>query len=283
MILYGSEVSLKIKRGLKKKIDKIISNNKCLPKLAVVLVGDNPASLSYIKGKRKACEEVGILFDLRTLDKSSTSKDVIDTIELLNSDESVDGILVQLPLPKGLDEKDILEHIDPNKDVDGLTAINAGKLFLGEKTYVPCTPLGIMVLLEEAGVDLCGKNVVVIGRSNLVGLPVSRLLIASNATVTLCHSKTKDLKGVASKADILIVAIGKDRFIDDKYVKDGAVVIDVGINRIDGKLYGDVDFNKVKDKASVITPVPKGVGPMTIAMLLHNVINAYEVKNDREL
>ena len=277
MVIYGSEIAEKIKVDLKQEIDTLVANGKRPPKLSVVLVGQNPASLSYIKGKRKACEVAGIEFDLVTLSEDAGQAKLIETINDLNADASIDGILVQLPLPSGYDydEKVALELIAPSKDVDGLTSYNAGKLFLGEDGFAPCTPLGIMEILKAAEVDLNGKDVCVIGRSNLVGLPVMRLLVAENATVTLCHSRTVDLKEKARRADILIVAVGKPRYIDETYVKEQAVVIDVGINRVDGHLCGDVDFEKVKDHCSIITPVPKGCGPMTIAMLLKNVLKAY--------
>ena len=277
MIVYGSEIALKIKERIKLEIDEIKLANKRIPKLGVILVGDNPASISYIKGKSKACEEVGMDFELMSLKADVGQATLIEKIEMWNQDPSIDGILVQLPLPKGYDydEKYILEMVKPSKDVDGLTSSNAGKLFLGEECFAPCTPLGVMEILKDCQIDLCGKNVVVVGRSNLVGLPLSRLLIGANATVTVCHSKTNNLKEVCQRADVLIVTIGKARYINHEYVKDGAVVIDVGVNRVDGKLYGDVDFDSVKDKASIITPVPKGVGPMTIAMLIVNVLKAY--------
>ena len=277
MIVYGSEIALKIKERIKLEIDKIKLANKRIPKLGVILVRDNPASISYIKGKSKACEEVGMDFELMSLKADVGQATLIEKIEMWNQDPSIDGILVQLPLPKGYDydEKYILEMVKPSKDVDGLTSSNAGKLFLGEECFAPCTPLGVMEILKDCQIDLCGKNVVVVGRSNLVGLPLSRLLIGANATVTVCHSKTNNLKEVCQRADVLIVTIGKARYINHEYVKDGAVVIDVGVNRVDGKLYGDVDFDSVKDKASIITPVPKGVGPMTIAMLIVNVLKAY--------
>ena len=277
MIVYGSEIALKIKERIKLEIDEIKLANKRIPKLGVILVGDNPASISYIKGKSKACEEVGMDFELMSLKADVGQATLIEKIEMWNQDPSIDGILVQLPLPKGYDydEKYILEMVKPSKDVDGLTSSKAGKLFLGEECFAPCTPLGVMEILKDCQIDLCGKNVVVVGRSNLVGLPLSRLLIGANATVTVCHSKTNNLKEVCQRADVLIVTIGKARYINHEYVKDGAVVIDVGVNRVDGKLYGDVDFDSVKDKASIITPVPKGVGPMTIAMLIVNVLKAY--------
>ncbi|MGN1054406.1 MAG: bifunctional 5,10-methylenetetrahydrofolate dehydrogenase/5,10-methenyltetrahydrofolate cyclohydrolase, partial [Erysipelotrichaceae bacterium] len=260
----------------REKVNKYKEEGKRIPKLGVILVGNNPASVSYVKGKRKACEDTGMAFELKELKDTVSQAELITEIEKWNDDETVDGILVQLPLPEGIDEKTVIEHIDHKKDVDGLTSYNAGKLFLGEDGFVPCTPLGVMAILKEMNVDLEGKNAVVIGRSSLVGLPVSKLLLNKHATVTVCHSRTKNLKEIASRADVLVVAIGKARFINHEYVKEGAFVIDVGVNRVDGKLCGDVDFDDVIDKVSMITPVPKGVGPMTIAMLMNNVLKAYE-------
>lgn len=276
MIIYGSELALRYKADIREKVNKYKEEGKRIPKLGVILVGDNPASVSYVKGKRKACEDTGMAFELKELKDTVSQDELIAEIEKWNDDETIDGILVQLPLPEGIDENAVIEHIDHKKDVDGLTSYNAGKLFLGEDGFVPCTPLGVMAILKEMNVDLEGKNAVVIGRSSLVGLPVSKLLLNKHATVTVCHSRTKNLKEIASRADVLVVAIGKARFINHEYVKEGAFVIDVGVNRVDGKLCGDVDFNDVIDKVSMITPVPKGVGPMTIAMLMNNVLKAYE-------
>lgn len=276
MIIYGSELALRYKADIREKVNKYKEEGKRIPKLGVILVGDNPASVSYVKGKRKACEDTGMAFELKELKDTVSQDELIAEIEKWNDDETIDGILVQLPLPEGIDENAVIEHIDHKKDVDGLTSYNAGKLFLGEDGFVPCTPLGVMAILKEMNVDLEGKNAVVIGRSSLVGLPVSKLLLNKHATVTVCHSRTKNLKEIASRADVLVVAIGKARFINHEYIKDGAFVIDVGVNRVDGKLCGDVDINDVIDKVSMITPVPKGVGPMTIAMLMNNVLKAYE-------
>ena len=276
MIIYGSELALRYKADIREKVNKYKEEGKRIPKLGVILVGNNPASVSYVKGKRKACEDTGMAFELKELKDTVSQDELIAEIEKWNDDETIDGILVQLPLPEGIDENAVIEHIDHKKDVDGLTSYNAGKLFLGEDGFVPCTPLGVMAILKEMNVDLEGKNAVVIGRSSLVGLPVSKLLLNKHATVTVCHSRTKNLKEIALRADVLVVAIGKARFINHEYVKEGAFVIDVGVNRVDGKLCGDVDINDVIDKVSMITPVPKGVGPMTIAMLMNNVLKAYE-------
>lgn len=274
-IIYGSELSLRLKEELKNEVANLTQNRR-KPHLAVILVGENPASISYVKGKGKASNEVGFDFSLFTYSEEVTQNEIEEKIIALNQDKTVDGILVQLPLPKHLNERKILEMIDPDKDVDGLHPINAGRLFLGEDGFVPCTPLGVMALLKEMGVSLEGKDVVVVGRSNLVGLPLSRLLLKANATVTTCHSKTQNLAEICKRADILIVAIGKARFITKDYIKEHAYVIDVGVNRVDGKLCGDVDFENVKDYVSAITPVPKGVGPMTITMLLANTLKSYK-------
>ena len=277
-IIYGSEVAASIKEELKQEISLIKGR---LPKLCVVLVGNNPASLSYVKGKEKATIEVGMLSDVIRLDEQTSEQELIKLINQLNNDDSVDGILVQMPLPKHISENNIMEHISPKKDVDGLNPYNIGRLYLKEEGLFPCTPLGVIEILKISNIKIAGKNAVIVGRSKLVGNPVSKMLLDENATVTTCHSKTADLKAVCKSADILVVAIGKEKFITKDYVKDGAVVIDVGINRNEeGKLVGDVDFDDVKDIASFITPVPKGVGPMTIAMLLSNTYKAYKIREN---
>lgn len=270
-IVFGSELAKKLKDNLKEEVKSF----KRKPTLAIILIGDNVASLSYIKSKEKACSYIGINSILYRYEENTEQKDLINLIKELNSDDNIDGILVQLPLPSHINEREVLNTISPNKDVDGLTDINMGRLFTGQDSFVPCTPLGIMEILKEINVELKGKNVCVVGRSNLVGLPISRLLTKADATVTLCHSKTYNLSNITKQADILIVAIGKANFIDSTYIKDNAIVIDVGINKVNGSLCGDVNFNDVKDKVSYITPVPKGVGPMTVCMLMYNVIKAY--------
>ena len=244
------------------------------PKLVVVLVGDNPASLVYVRGKEKAAAEVGIDSRIDRLPATTSAQELLAHIEQLNQDDSVHGILVQLPLPDHIDEQTVIATISPEKDVDGFHAHNVGALAIGLPGFVPCTPLGVMKLLEYENIDMTGKHAVVIGRSNIVGKPLSQLLLKANATVTVCHSRTKDMASVTRQADLLAVAIGKPEFVTGDMVKPGAVVIDVGINRIEGKLVGDVDFASVEPVASAITPVPKGVGPMTIAMLLHNTVLA---------
>ena len=276
-IVYGSEIAKKIKAKLAAKMQALKQEGKRLPKLCVVLVGNHPASLSYVTGKEKACREIGMENDLIRLPQDISEKALLDFIQKLNVDDAVDGILVQLPLPAHIDEHKVLFAIDPAKDVDGFHPISLGKLMLQEDTFISCTPKGIMRILEEIGYDdLSGKKAVVVGRSNIVGKPVAQLLMNKHATVTVCHSRTKNVEEIAAQADILIAAIGKPRYIHASWVKEGAVVIDVGINRDENnKLCGDVDFETVKDKAAVITPVPKGVGPMTIAMLLENTLESY--------
>lgn len=275
-VLYGSEVAKEIRASLKEQINEIRTAGKRIPKLVVILVGNNTASLSYVSGKEKACREIGMENILLHLKEETTEGELLEEIQRLNEDTSVDGILVQLPLPKHMDEHKILFAIDPKKDVDGFHPYNIGKMMLQEDTYLPCTPKGIIRLLEISGYsDLSGLRAVVIGRSNIVGKPIAQLLLNRNATVTICHSRTKNIEQICASADILIASVGQARLVKADWVKEGAAVIDVGINRVDGKLCGDVDFEDVKDKTAVITPVPKGVGPMTIAMLLENTLEAY--------
>ena len=276
MIIDGKAISLKRKDELKKKIDLLRSEGKRIPKLTVVLVGDNQASQTYVRNKEKACAYVGMLSEIIRLDDTINEQELIQVITGLNQDQSVDGILVQLPLPSHIHEERILDLIDPSKDVDGFHPSNVAKLLLGQKGLVPCTPQGMMVLLDEIGFDLTGKEVVVVGRSNIVGKPVALLCLQKNATVTIAHSKTKNLKEVCQRADVLIAAVGRAKMINSDYVKEGAVVLDVGINRDENnKLCGDVDFENVKDKVYAITPVPGGIGPMTITMLLQNTLEAF--------
>ncbi len=277
-VVYGSELSQELRLGMKAEIDALVEQNLRVPNLAVVLVGNHPASLSYVTGKTKACDAIGMDSSLIHLDADCTMDELLAVIDGLNKDDGVDGILVQLPLPKHLDEIVVIQAIDPSKDVDGLHPLNIGRFYSGLDCMVPCTPLGVMEILKKMDCDLVGKNAVVLGRSKLVGTPVARLLQNANATVTVCHSKTKDLKEVCKQADILVVAIGQPKMIDASYVKEGAFVVDVGIHRVDGKLCGDVDFDSVLPHVSKITPVPKGVGPMTICMLLKNTLKAYRGK-----
>lgn len=282
-VIYGSDVARELKEQMKQEIEIIKSKNKRVPTLCVILVGNNPASVSYVTGKERACTEVGLGSKMIHLDEMTSEERLLEIVEECNKDNTIDGILVQLPLPSHINEKKVLLAIDPDKDVDGLHPINVGRLHLGEKGFVPCTPQGIMELLKRMNVQIKGKRAVVIGRSNLVGNPVARLLMDENATVTICHSKTENIQAICKEADILVVAIGKAKYVTKEFVKEGAFVIDVGVNRNEeGKLVGDVDFDNVINHVSAITPVPKGVGPMTITMLLKNTIQAYNNKENVE-
>ncbi|MDY5279883.1 bifunctional methylenetetrahydrofolate dehydrogenase/methenyltetrahydrofolate cyclohydrolase FolD [Sharpea porci] len=276
-LINGKEISTKTKNMIKAEIEEIRKTGKRVPKLAVILVGDNQASQVYVRNKEKACAYVGMESLRINRDANFSEEDLLKLIDGLNHDESVDGILVQLPLPKTIDEEKVLKAIAPEKDVDGFHPANIAKLFLNEEGFIPCTPYGMMVMLDEIGYDLDGKEVVVVGRSNIVGKPVALLALHHNATVTIAHSHTKNLQEVTSRADVLIAAIGKAKFFTADYVKEGAVVLDVGMNRDEnGKLCGDVDFDDVKEKVAAITPVPGGVGPMTIAMLMKNTLLSYK-------
>lgn len=269
-IIDGKLVSAAIRNDLK---NEVAAMQKTIG-LAVILVGDDPASCVYVKNKEKACAEVGVTSYKFAFPADSTEKEIEEKINELNAAPNINGILVQLPLPKHLNERKILSFIDPKKDVDGFSPYQIGKLLLGEDCLVSCTPQGIMQLLSYYDIPVAGKHAVVIGRSNIVGKPISLLLLKENATVTICHSRTKDLAEITRQADILVVAIGKPRFVTEDMVKEGAVVIDVGINRVDGALCGDVDFENVAEKCSFITPVPGGVGPMTVTSLMYNTIKA---------
>jgi len=269
-IIDGKLVSAKIKDAVKIKATEFEQKFGRKISLAVVLVGNNPASKVYVGNKVKACEYVGFNSIECLMDENSTEEQVKEKVLELAFNPEIDGILVQLPLPNGIDKNTILNLIPAEKDVDGFLAENVGSLMLGEECTISCTPYGVMKLLEHESIDLCGKNAVVVGRSNIVGKPMAALLLNANCTVTVCHSKTKDIGAVCRQADILVAAVGIPKFVKGDMVKDGAVVIDVGINRVEGKLVGDVDFESVEKKASFITPVPGGVGPMTIAMLMEN-------------
>ena len=274
VIISGKEVAKSVREELK---DEVLSlkGKGVIPGLTVILVGEDPASQIYVNMKAKACGEIGIQSQVIRLAESTTQEELLTEINRLNADNQVHGILVQLPLPKHIDETAVINAISPDKDVDGFHPINVGKLSIGEDTLLPCTPHGILELIRRTGTEIKGKNVVVIGRSNIVGKPVSMLLLRENATVTITHSKTTDLPSVARQADILVVAIGRPEMVTKEYVKPGAVVIDVGTNRLDnGKVVGDVQFDEVKEVAGYITPVPGGVGPMTITMLLKNTVEA---------
>ncbi|WP_062198499.1 bifunctional methylenetetrahydrofolate dehydrogenase/methenyltetrahydrofolate cyclohydrolase FolD [Massilibacterium senegalense] len=271
-IISGKELAKNKREAMKQEVGQL-KKTAISPKLVVVLVGDNPASISYIKGKQKGCEEVGIESQLIKLEATASEEELLSIIDQLNEDDTVDGILVQLPLPDHISEQKVIHRIVVEKDVDGFHPMNVGKMLLGEECFISCTPFGILEMVKSINVPIEGKHVVVIGRSNIVGKPVGQLFLNENATVTYTHSRTKDRASITKQADILIVAVGKPNLIGPDEVKEGAIVIDVGVNRLEtGKLCGDVRFDEVKEKASYITPVPGGVGPMTITMLLHNTI-----------
>ena len=277
-LIDGKLISSIIKDECKAKVEKLKSEGKDVT-LAVIQVGDDPASSVYVGNKKKACEYIGANSLSYHLEENATQAELLELIDKLNNDDKVNGILVQLPLPKTFDEDEVIRRINPDKDVDGFHPINVGRLSIGEKGFVSCTPAGIIQLLKRSNVSIEGKECVIIGRSNIVGKPMAMLMLRENATVTVCHSRTKDLREVTKRADILIVAIGKPQLIDASYVKEGAVVIDVGIHRVDPnskKLCGDVEFESVEKIASKSTPVPGGVGPMTIAMLMNNLVNSVE-------
>jgi len=274
MILDGKALSKRIKDNLKEEVAKLKEEGVKVG-LSVIIVGDDPASRVYVNNKKKACEEIGIYSEEYALPSEATEQEVIDIINTLNERDDISGILVQLPLPKHINETNIINAISYKKDVDAFHPVNVGKIMTGDFDFLPCTPAGVMELIKESGVSVEGKECVVIGRSNIVGKPQAMLLLHQNGTVTICHSKTKNLKEVTKRADILVAAVGRPKFVTADMVKEGAVVIDVGINRTEeGKLVGDVDFENVKDTAYAITPVPGGVGPMTIAMLMKNTVKA---------
>ena len=275
-IIDGKKISQEIKDELKEKVAAMAKEGKKVA-LAVIQVGNDPASSVYVRNKKKACEYIGIESLSYELPKETTEEELVALIGKLNADAGVNGILVQLPLPEQINEEKIIQTISPDKDVDGFHMQNVGALCTGGKGYVSCTPLGIITLLKRSGIEIAGKRCVVMGRSNIVGKPMAMLLLRENGTVTICHSKTQDMKEITKQADILVVAIGKPKFVDETYVKEGAVVIDVGIHRnAENKLCGDVDFDKVAPHTSAITPVPGGVGPMTIAMLMNNCVSSVE-------
>ena len=278
-LIKGSEISKQIKEELKQEIANLKENNNIIPGLATILVGENEASKVYVGAKEKACKELGIYSERIDLSADTTESDLLALIEKLNKDQKIHGILVQLPLPKHINEKKVLYAIDPKKDVDAFHPVNVGKLMLGVPDFLPCTPHGIQELLLRTGIETDGAEVVVVGRSNIVGKPITNMLIqkdrkVANATVTICHTGTKDLASHTRRADILIVAAGKPKTITADMVKEGVVVIDVGVNRLETGLVGDVDFEGVKEKAKAITPVPGGVGPMTIVMLMKNTVQS---------
>lgn len=281
-IISGKLLAKCIKDNLKEEIDNLILKGYRRPKLSVILVGDDPASQSYVKGKSKACEECGIINETILLSNDISEEELLSKIDSLNKDDEVDGILVQLPLPKHINESRVIEAVDYTKDVDGFHSQNVAKLYSKKECVEPCTPKGIIKLIKKAGVKIDGANAVVIGRSNIVGQPVAKLLMNENATVTICHSHTKDMKKITKHADILVVAIGKAKFVDKSYVKHDACVIDVGVNRDSStnKLCGDCDFDSLNGYVKVLTKVPGGVGPMTIACLMENTVKCFKEKNN---
>lgn len=274
-IIDGKAISAAIRAEIKEETEKFASENGFRPGLAVIIVGEDPASQVYVRNKRRACEEVGFYSEAYELPAETTQEELNLLVDKLNANDKIHGILCQLPLPKHLDENEVILRIDPKKDVDAFHPVNVGRIMIGDYSFLPCTPAGVMALLERSGIEISGKECVVVGRSNIVGKPQAMLLLHSHGTVTICHSRTKNLAEVCRRADILVAAIGKADFFTADMVKEGAVVIDVGMNRrADGKLTGDVDFESVAPKASYITPVPGGVGPMTITMLMKNTLTA---------
>lgn len=277
-LINGKEISNTIRKGIQKEVQDLIAKG-ITPGLAVILVGEDPASHTYVANKEKACKELGIYSKLIKLPEDTTEEDLLAQIKQLNEASEIDGILVQLPLPKQINEQKVIETISPLKDVDGFHPNSVGKMLLGQETFLPCTPHGIMKLLEHSNIEVAGKHAVVIGRSHIVGVPMGQLLLQHDATVTYCHSKTKNLQEMTKQADILVVAIGRAKMITADYIKEGAVVIDVGMNRDENNhLCGDVDFDSVVEKTSAITPVPGGVGPMTITMLMYNTVQSAKTK-----
>ena len=281
VIMDGKALSIKLKNALKSEVDEL-KNSGTEPCLAVIIVGNNPASKIYVNNKKKSCEELGIKSLEYALPEETTEEELLEIIDELNKDESVDGILCQLPLPSHICEKNVINSISPDKDVDAFHPENVGHIMIGDYTFLPCTPAGVMEILKEYEIDVAGKNCVVVGRSNIVGKPMTMLLLKENATVTVCHSRTNDLASFTKNADVLVSAVGKPNLITADMVKENAVVIDVAINRLEsGKLCGDVDFENVKEKASYITPVPGGVGPMTIATLMKNTVTSAKVRAEK--
>lgn len=280
IIIDGKKVSAQVKEQVRIETEELVKKG-IKPGLAVIIVGDDPASRVYVNNKKKACEKVGFLSKEFALPATTTQEELLALVNELNEDREINGILCQLPLPKGLDEKAVIEAISPLKDVDAFHASNVGKIMIGDYDFLPCTPAGVMEMLHSYNIPVEGKECVVIGRSNIVGKPMAMLLLHENGTVTITHSRTKDLKEVTKRADILVAAIGKPKFVTADMVKEGAVVIDVGMDRDEnGKLCGDVDFENVKEKCSAITPVPGGVGPMTIAVLMKNTLKACKIQNN---
>lgn len=279
-IINGREVSKSIKESIKSFVENRIKENKKVPKMASILVGNDDGSKYYLNSQEKIATSLGVLFDKIILDENIKEEDLLSEIHRLNNDESIHGIMIQLPMPKHIDEKKVINLISPKKDIDCLTYENVGKLYLGEDTFLPCTPNSIITLLKKYNVDIEGKEVVILGRSNIVGKPAFEMFLNENATVTICHSRTKNLKEICKRADILVVAIGSPKFITSEYVKNGAIIIDVGTSSFEGKITGDVDFDSVLDKSSLITPVPGGVGALTTTLLINNVCEAARKNED---
>lgn len=279
-VIDGKALAKNVRENLKAEVEEL-KKQGVIPRFAVILVGNDKASLTYVKSKNKACNELGIEYEEILLDETTEMQELLDIIDKLNAREDISGILLQSPIPAHLDINEAFRRISPNKDVDGFNPYNVGKLCLNQDTFVSCTPYGIMKILDAYNIHVEGKNAVVIGRSNIVGKPMALSLLNKNATVTICHSKTQNLKEIVKDADIVIAAIGKKHFVTADMVKDGAVIIDVGINRTDEGIFGDVDFENVKEKASFITPVPGGVGPMTVAMLMTNIVKATKQQNKK--
>ena len=279
VLIDGKKLAKTIRSNLKKDVDEL-KKNGIHPKFAVILVGDDPASKIYVRNKNRACEEIGIEYEEYLLKDDVSMEELLSLIDKLNEDKTINGILLQSPLPKHLDINKAFKRINYKKDVDGFNPINVGKLALGQDCFVSCTPYGVIKMLDAYNIPIEGKKAVIIGRSNIVGKPLIQCLLSKNATVTVCHSKTKDIENITKDADIVVTAMGKPKFLKANMVKEGATIIDVGINRMDnGKLCGDVDFENVSEKASYITPVPGGVGPMTIAMLMENIVKAAKMQN----
>ena len=279
-LIDGKVVSAKVREEVRLETLKLKEEKGIVPGLAVIIVGDDPASRVYVNNKKKACADVGFMSEEYALPATTTMPELLSLIDELNERKDINGILCQLPLPKHLDEKEVINRIDASKDVDAFSPVNVGKITIGEYDFLPCTPAGVMELLKHYNISADGKNCVVIGRSNIVGKPMGLLLLHQNGTVTICHSKTQNLAEICKNADILVAAVGRANFVTADMVKEGAVVIDVGMNRVDGKLCGDVKFDEVEKKASFITPVPGGVGPMTIGMLMKNTLKAAKIHNN---
>ena len=281
-IIDGKAVSAKIREEIKAESAAFEKETGVKPGLAVIIVGEDPASQIYVRNKGKACEEVGFYSEIHRLPEQTTKEELLELVHNLNKNDKIHGILVQSPLPKHLDEALIVNNIDYNKDVDAFHPVNVGKIMIGDYNFLPCTPAGVMELLKAYDIDVCGKEVAVVGRSNIVGKPQAMLMLHANATVTICHSRTKNLAEVLKRADVVVMAIGKAKFLKADMIKDGAVVVDVGMDRDEnGKLCGDVDFEECEKKASFITPVPGGVGPMTITMLMKNTLSSAKLKADK--